>query len=434
MSLPTRTAGLLLLLIGVITFALTLVSYWLVPGRPPAFARTLLIAAIPAALVSCIGTTLVLASRAMAPRSRQILVVLGAGGGMLATLIAAFALERGWGFPFDQTTGPKRVVGHVVLPAKLFGTGVCRCAPDRIDHMLLEGGFVTRVAIYDKGGPSARPGVVLIHGNTWRGSDLSTYRLLATRLAKSGFIVLTFDFPGFGAAESPFGKGPELVSSASDDLAHTLAAVDYLAANTDVDLSQIAVFGHSGGTDWALRAAATDPRIGRVAVMFGPPIPPAPDEPGAEPDYQKHAEERAAYFTARAAEQHRLVYGTGFPEWHRWELTLRDERFGDDIWEHYRQPDHKSLKIVLAEFDQPAGHEGLRSMFAGLSEPKTLFYLARSNHYLNTAQTLGLVFYDRGIATDMVDGLVQWMRSGADGAELGSHRNGSAALMLTASE
>ena len=46
------------------------------------------------------------------------------------------------------------------------------------------------------------------------------------------------------------------------------------------------------------------------------------------------------------------------------------------------------------------GEGGLK--FEILTEPKTVVFVRRANHYLNTAQSLRWVFYDRKI----VDGLV----------------------------
>ena len=46
--------------------------------------------------------------------------------------------------------------------------------------------------------------VLLLHGNTPRGSDLAFYRVLGRRLADLGYLVVAPDFSGFGESADPF--------------------------------------------------------------------------------------------------------------------------------------------------------------------------------------------------------------------------------------
>jgi pimeloyl-ACP methyl ester carboxylesterase len=292
--------------------------------------------------------------------------------------------------------------------AGLSRTGVCRCAPDKITRITLPGGFETRLSIYDKGGPAPRAGLVVAHGNTWMGSNLSTYRLLASRLAEKGHIVVTLDFPGFGRSADPFGQGPSAVADAYDRPAQLHAAIDYLIANTQVDRSNISLFGHSGGANWAMRAAISHSDVARVAIMVAPP--PA-TEGDSDRDTPEYAVRRGNYFAHRFTAQHRFVYGTDIPEWLSWDMTLHDVRYGDDVWALFADPGHKPILLVLGERDQPDGHEAVLAQFASVAGAKNMLLLTRADHYANTAQSLGFVFYDIDVAAQLVDGLSAWLET-----------------------
>jgi pimeloyl-ACP methyl ester carboxylesterase len=400
MTTRVQTVGILLLAVGLITLSLVLLADWIVPGRTPSIGTGQLLGSIPSILTMAIGALLTIGKPFTRAPGRVVVVALGGGLSVFAMVMVSAALERGHEFRYDATTGPSQVLKKVVRQASLTGSRVCRCVPEVRASMTLGGGFETPVSIYDRGGPEPRPGVVVAHGNTWLGSQLSTYRMVASQLAKRGFIVLTFDFPGFGSSADPYGRGASAVAAAMDWPAHLNAAVDYLLANTEVDGSDITVFGHSGGTDAALRAGATNPKVARVVVMFGPTVP--TEDAG-------YVAERGRYFSNRAAEQYRYVYGREIPDWER-DLPPR-ERYTDDIWEHYLRPGHKPLLVVLAERDQPEGHSYLRTTLESYAQPKQLLFLPRSDHYLNTAQTLGFVFYDVAVATQFADGLADWMSS-----------------------
>jgi hypothetical protein len=90
----------------------------------------------------------------------------------------------------------------------------------------------------------------------------------------------------------------------------------------------------------------------------------------------------------------------------------------DEFYEDYkrieallRSPGHTPLMLLLGERDEPARHKYVKDYFAQLAEPKTLLVLKGANHYLNTAQSLGLVVYDRAVARQLVDELVPWLSS-----------------------
>ncbi|GAB1694170.1 alpha/beta hydrolase [Krasilnikovia sp. M28-CT-15] len=86
----------------------------------------------------------------------------------------------------------------------------------------------------------------------------------AERLAAEGIITLAFDHRGFGASE-----GRRCHEDSQGKLADLRAAVSALAGRPEVDPERIGVVGVCLGGGYAVRAAATDPRVRAVAGIAG---------------------------------------------------------------------------------------------------------------------------------------------------------------------
>jgi dienelactone hydrolase len=321
-------------------------------------------------------------------------------------LVSAAALvgahQLGADFAHDRTTGTRKILQLVVRPAGLGDVGVCRCAPDREVPMSFPGSFETKASVYDDGWPGARPGVLILHGNTWLGRNLAIYRLLAERLAELGYVVLTFDYVGKGESDDPFRYGRSGVPAAFDFPAQTRTAIAYMRQNLRVDPDDITVFGHSRGVDWAELVGVTSDRVSRVALMVAPPPPPPSDAviSNSPPDVSD-----------RYGDTYRLLYDKPVPDWFRWSMTGDDDRGWSAAHEALRTPGHKPILVLLGERDEPRGHDRVEALFAEYAEPKKLVKLDRSDHYANAGQGLGLTFYDKAVADDLVGELVAWIES-----------------------
>jgi acetyl esterase/lipase len=329
-------------------------------------------------------------------------IVLSASLGVVSGAALVGTRQMGAQFPHDQTSGTRKILARLVERAGLVGTGVCRCEPQWEGEMSLPGGFRTPVSVYDRGGEGLRPGVVILHGNTWLGRNLSIYRLLASALAEEGFIVLTFDYIGKGRSDDPFRLGPPGIQEAFDFPAQTRAAIDYLVNNTQADPNNVSVFGHSGGADWAEFVGLTSGDVSRVAMMVTPPSPPDPETEVVNEEPR---------LTDRWRQTYEFLYGRPVPEWFHWRMTGMSERDWDGISAVRETPGHKPLLILLGEYDAPRDHEFAREHFGEFAEPKRLVTIERSDHYANTGQALGLVFFDRAVKQQLVGELVSWLDS-----------------------
>ena len=118
--------------------------------------------------------------------------------------------------------------------------------------------------------------------------------------------------------------------------------------------------------------------------------------------------DQSAYFSRRAADQYRFVYGHDRPSWYSWELTGMDERYGDDVWAHYTEASHKPILLIRGERDGQLRAD-VRDRFDLVVQPKERVVLRGADHYFNTAQSLGLVFYDIVVARQLSDVLASWI-------------------------
>ncbi|HEU5471782.1 MAG TPA: alpha/beta hydrolase [Actinophytocola sp.] len=111
-------------------------------------------------------------------------------------------------------------------------------------------------------GPRPVPGVVLTGPFTGvKDQVVATY---AAGLTEAGFATLAFDHRGFGESEGRRGH-----EDSQGKLADLRAAVDVLASRPEIDPERIGMVGICLGGGYAVRAGATDPRIGAVAGIAG---------------------------------------------------------------------------------------------------------------------------------------------------------------------
>lgn len=108
-------------------------------------------------------------------------------------------------------------------------------------------------------GPGGAPGVVLVQG--FGGFKEGTPPTLAAHLARNGYVVLTFDFRGFGESEGPRGRLDPFgqVQDIRDGLT-------FLQQVDGVDGGRIALYGTSFGGGLVTYTAAVEPRAKAVVA------------------------------------------------------------------------------------------------------------------------------------------------------------------------
>ncbi|MEP4148626.1 MAG: alpha/beta fold hydrolase [Halioglobus sp.] len=129
------------------------------------------------------------------------------------------------------------------------------------------------------------PGILLVHG--WGGTKQHLNRAYAPHFARLGFVVLTFDFKGWGQSNGPLLHRQELdpaedrtdvtvdvehvrrVINPESMVADARAALNFLAGEPQVLADNIGIWGTSLGGGIALVVAAADDRIKAYVDQIG---------------------------------------------------------------------------------------------------------------------------------------------------------------------
>lgn len=124
-------------------------------------------------------------------------------------------------------------------------------------------GVVLEASLFTPSIPSATgkyPTVIFV--NSWA---LNKYEYLvpAAKLAKKGYIVLSYSTRGFGAS------GGLIDTAGPKDRADLSKIIDWLLANTQADLANIGISGISYGAGISLAGVSTEPRIKTAVAMSG---------------------------------------------------------------------------------------------------------------------------------------------------------------------
>jgi fermentation-respiration switch protein FrsA (DUF1100 family) len=107
-----------------------------------------------------------------------------------------------------------------------------------------------------------RAGIVLCHGYT--GVRSLYLPEIAAQLTGAGYVVLTFDYKGWGDSE-----GPPTRLVPYSRVADTQAALTFLATQPMVDADRLGLYGTSYGGATVVWTGAVDPRVGCVVSVVG---------------------------------------------------------------------------------------------------------------------------------------------------------------------
>jgi predicted acyl esterase len=107
-----------------------------------------------------------------------------------------------------------------------------------------------------------RAGIVLCHGYT---GVRSIYLPDNARvLAEAGYVVMSFDYKGWGDSE-----GPKSRLAPYSRVADVQAALTFLGAQPEVDAARLGIYGTSYGGATVVFVAAVDPRVKCVVSVVG---------------------------------------------------------------------------------------------------------------------------------------------------------------------
>ncbi len=191
----------------------------------------------------------------------------------------------------------------------------------------------------DLGKAEKRPALLMVHG--WGGLKSHLNQAYAPQFADMGYIVLTFDYRGWGESDGKLirvGNKPEdageeftvkvkevrTIVDPLDQLEDIRAAHAYLVGEPQVDAKRLAVWGSSLGGGLALQTAATLPGFKVLITQIGS-VNPRADDSDAE-DYPLSPINMMRLRSAVSRGELPPFPGpdgaieglNGFPDWHRY--------------------------------------------------------------------------------------------------------------------
>ncbi len=176
-----------------------------------------------------------------------------------------------------------------------------------------------------------RPGVLLVHG--WGGEKDHLNQAYAPQLAALGYVVLAFDYRGWGASDGklvrtgarPQGDMDEFVLRVVeirtvvdplDQLEDVRNAYYFLIGDANVDPQRLAVWGTSLGGGLALATAATLPGFEVLLIQVGSVNPRAGASGEVDPAIEQWRTARARGDVAPFPGPETTAEGlSGFPDW-----------------------------------------------------------------------------------------------------------------------
>lgn len=243
------------------------------------------------------------------------------------------------------------------------------------------------------------PAIAFCHGGTQIGRKLAIYVIAARQLAERGYVVLTFDFRGFGESDDP----PRFESASDLDFTQDVsAALSYLAKSNAVDADRLFLVGHSFGAGVVLPASVKDARI-RKTVSISPP------RNTQRLQYGKDALD-PMYPTKRLSAD----MGIAPP--------IAPEIFYPHLREYaaeeiLRYPNHPPLLLIDGSLETMADRHFLKSVALQLREPKRYVTIQGADHYYGTRRdqngAAGDLAHDAAPMSAMVSEIDAWLKDDA---------------------
>ena len=167
-----------------------------------------------------------------------------------------------------------------------------------------------------------RPAILLVHG--WGGTKAHLNQAYAPRFADMGYVVLTFDYRGWGESDGKLVKAAGEAGAATeirqivdplDQLEDIENAYYFLIGDPNVDADQLAIWGSSLGGGLALQSAATLPGFKVLISQIGA-VNPQSQQAMSEADIRQWRIARARGDAPPFPGEESAIPGlTGNPDW-----------------------------------------------------------------------------------------------------------------------
>lgn len=249
-------------------------------------------------------------------------------------------------------------------------------------------------SLYIPEGRGPFPGVVIAHGSTQLGRKLALYIIIGQKLAERGYIVLTFDFRGFGESDDP----PKFETPEDLDFVGDLTqAISTLATVKNLDHERIYLIGHSFGAGVVIQVGVQNEWVKKIVSM-------APGRRALELYLGEDAVDRN-WSQIRMSED--MGLSQPIPRDLLYPILIS---FVSEVILEF--PNHPPLLFVDGSLEDPKDQEFLKSVYLKMTEPKGYVTIQHADHYFGTRkdETGPAPFYDETVVQELINTLDKWLR------------------------
>ena len=261
----------------------------------------------------------------------------------------------------------------------------------------LSGNLQLRGTLYTPGTFIFRfPTIVICHGGAKLGRRLAMYVVLAQALARRGYVVLTFDFRGYGDSEHPrrFRTFADL-----DFTRDVTSALTFLATLKAVDPARLYLVGHSFGAGVAVAAGIREGRVKKIVSIC----------PGRRTNelYFGKAALNPDIPRLRLSEEMKIS-----PPLSKEILYPHMIDYIADAALDY--PVHPPILLIDGEDESSADLAYLKKVYDQMTAPKGYVTIRDADHYFGTRRDqdspAGAIPYKEPVMNELVEAIDRWFR------------------------
>ena len=234
------------------------------------------------------------------------------------------------------------------------------------------------------------PGILFLHGTLPKGKDTRLYKALLKELAKSGYLVLTFDLRGFGDSYkvSNF-RVPEDLDFAAD----VKSALRYMIEKLPVDKKNITIAGHSLGGNLSFAVGAVSPEVRNIISIA----------PGNYEFPEHYSPKRKQQYISKL--ETAVGHSISVKYWERLARPL-------NLFQYLPIKGPKNVYLILADGDWPDVVRYTEKLFNELKTEKALVIIPHSNHNFGAEYFKGNEIIDLGPVRTLAEEIDTLLRSG----------------------
>ena len=214
------------------------------------------------------------------------------------------------------------------------------------------------------------PGIIVLHGTSPYGMDLTLYRILTFELAKKGYIVLIYNQRGYGTSQDPpVNKNNEYILNFVGDAVNS---IKHLHSFKRVKSDRILVIGHSFGANVAIgltHKPDIDKKVKEIVLI----------SPGTGWPYK--GDERYDYRSKRLSKDMELKLAVG--------LKVLKKLYREmELSSLMNRVNSVPIKLIVTSEEKKHEYKDIKGFIKQVPSPVKFKVIDGTRHYFGTNKTI----------------------------------------------